>query len=325
MASFVETPAVGAPIDVHRLYGPILIGVFFNMILYGVLVTQITTYFQAQRKDALWIRLLVFYVFFIETSNTALDIAVMYQPLILEYGTIPGALPTVFLTQPLCIALVAFPIEVFFIWRIYSLTEARILPAIFFVLSLLAFGGGIWTTVALGGAGRWDNVSVSFHAASLWIAASMTTDLCIAFCLAWVLRKKKTGFGVTDTVVDRIIRMTVQTGLITAIVNILDLFSFLFVKNSTLNFMWSNPLSKLYSNCMMSTLNARSNLKDSLPDHIADSHSGPTRGNMGVDSVLVAAPRFPLHNKTAIGRSDSANDVSDGGYEIRMHKVVERF
>ncbi|KAJ7041635.1 hypothetical protein C8F04DRAFT_1079541 [Mycena alexandri] len=281
---------------------------------------QITTYFQAQRKDALWIRLLVFYVFFVETCNTALDISIMYQPLILDYGTIPGNLPTVFLTQPLCISLVQIPVEMFFIWRIHTLTGSRIIPGIFIALSVVAFGGGIWTTVALAGAGRWDNVSVSFHAATLWIAASMTTDLCIAFCLAWVLRRKKTGFGDTDTVVDRIIRMTVQTGLVTAVCNILDLLSFLLIKNSTLNFMWSNPLSKLYSNCMMSTLNARSNLKQSLPDHISD--SGPRREDIGGASVLVAAPPFPFHAKT---RSTLADDFNDREYGIRMNQVADRF
>ncbi|KAJ7778976.1 hypothetical protein B0H16DRAFT_1711326 [Mycena metata] len=295
------TPVFGTGIDVHNLFGPLLIGVFFNMILYGLLISQATTYFQAQRKDPLWIRLLVFYVIFVETSNTALDISIMYQPLILDYGTIPGKLPTVFLTQPLCIALVQFPIELFFIWRICTLTESMIIPAIFIAMSVVAFGGGIWTTVALAAAGRWDNVSVSFHAATLWISASMATDLCIAFCLAWVLRKRKTGVGATDTVVDRIVRMTVQTGLVTAVCNVLDLLSFLLIKNSTLNFMWSNPLSKLYSNCMMSALNARINFKQSLPTHI--SSSGPTQGNAGV--------AIPLQAKA---RHDLAGKVSDGKY-----------
>ncbi|KAJ7778914.1 hypothetical protein B0H16DRAFT_1711266 [Mycena metata] len=334
------TPAVGTGIDVHNLFGPILIGVFFNMILYGLLITQVTTYFQAQRKDPLWIRILVFYVIFVETSNTALDISVMYQPLILEYGTLPGKLPTGESTLLIRMyaftdslfpgslfdstslywgkALVQFPIELFLIWRIRTLTESMIIPAIFVALSVVAFGGGIWTTVALAGAGRWDNVSASFHAATLWISTSMATDLCIAFCLAWVLasgmiiRKRKTGFGATDTVVDRIIRMTVQTGLVTAVCNVLDLLSFLLIKNSTLNFMWSNPLSKLYSNCMMSTLNARTNLEQSLPTHI--SSSGPTHGNAGVV--------IPLQAKA---RNDLAGKVGDREYGIHVDQTVDAF
>ncbi|KAJ7778918.1 hypothetical protein B0H16DRAFT_1711269 [Mycena metata] len=324
MSSPVETPAFGSIIDVHRLYGPLLIGVFFNMILFGLLVAQAMTYFQTARKDPIWIRLLVFYVLFVETANTALDISVMYQPLVLEYGSIPGPLPTVFLTQPLCIALVAFPIELFFIKRIHTLTGSMIISGVFLVPALVAFGAGIWTTFALGGAGRWDNVQVSFEAAKVWISSSMATDLGIAFTLAWVLRSKKTGFGSTDTIVNRIIRMTVQTGLITAIVNVLDMLSFLVIKNSTFNFMWSNPLSKLYSNCMMSTLNARTDLKQSLPTHVSGSadRSAGSRGFM-------AARLVTLDNKDTIGGTTTyqtqtlTND--DPEYGIRMNKVVERF
>ncbi|KAJ7138957.1 hypothetical protein C8R46DRAFT_605415 [Mycena filopes] len=312
MSSPAEPPAFGTIMDVHLLYGPLLLGLCFNMILFGLLVSQAMTYYQTAHKDPVWMRLLVVYVLLVESANAALDIAVMYQPLITEYGSIPGKLPTLLLTQPLCIILVAFPIELFFIWRIRTLTGRNLLPAIFLVLATVAFGAGIWTTVSIAGAHRWDNVPVTFHAVTLWIATSMATDLCIAFCLAWVLRGKRTGFQKSDTVVDRIVRMTVQTGLITAVVNILDLLSFLFIKNTTFNFMWSNPLSKLYSNCMMSTLNARATLKNTLPDRAGSS-------GLAGSGVLVA-PRFPGgHNK-----QESMTDRSDA-YGIRMNKVVEQF
>ncbi|KAJ7041643.1 hypothetical protein C8F04DRAFT_1252965 [Mycena alexandri] len=293
MSSLVEGPAFGSIIDVHFLFGPLLIGLCFNMILFGLLISQMMTYFQTPQRDPIWMRLFIFYVLFVETANTALDIACLYQPLISEYGSIPGKLPTLLLTQPLSIILVSFPIELFFLWRIRSLTGNNTIPAILSVFAITALGGGIWTTVSIAGAGRWDNVPVTFHAVTLWIAASMTTDLCIAGCLAW--RKKKTGFGATDTVVDRIVRMTVQTGLVTAVVNVLDLLSFLLIKNTTFNFMWSNPLSKLYSNYHKSS-----------------------SGGVGT-GIFAAGPRFPVHTK------DTSNDLADTEYGIRMNKVVERF
>ncbi|KAJ7176884.1 hypothetical protein C8R46DRAFT_1213456 [Mycena filopes] len=322
------TPPFGSIIDVHRLFGPLLIGVFFNMILYGLLIAQVMTYYQTAGRDSLWIRLLVAYVIFVETANTALDISVMYQPLVLEYGSIPGKLPTVFLTQPLCIAMIAFPIELFFIYRIRALTGNKIIPVIFICFSCIAFGCGIWTTVALAGATGWDDVSVSFQAATAWISSSMGTDLCIAAVMAYALRRKKTGFAHTDTVVDKIIRMTVQTGLITAVTNILDMLSFLFIKNSTFNFMWSNPLSKLYSNCMMSSLNARVMLKADLPTHVSGERSGQSGGSGGgISSThkFVAARPFTL-TKDSMGGSTFQNDeLHDPEYGIQMNKVVERF
>ncbi|KAJ7758720.1 hypothetical protein B0H16DRAFT_1720808 [Mycena metata] len=340
MSSPTQTPPpFGTIIDVQLLFGPLLIGVFFNLILFGLLIAQMMTYFQSPKRDALWIRILVYYVLFAECSNSALDIAYMYQPLVLEYGSIPGNLPSLFITrrnsslsqapadpfvasdaEPLCVTLVGFPIQLFFIWRIRALTGLMILPIIFALLSAVSFGGGIWTIVRVSGAHRWDHIPRAYNAATVWLASSVGTDLCIAVCVAWALRKKKTGFASTDSVVDRIVRMTVQTGVITAIVNILDILCFILLKGKTVNFLWNIPLSKLYSNCMMSTLNARAGFKDIL--------AAPASGGLSAlryPSNL--SSRFTSDNKDTIVSNetyqtqDFGDDLRDVEYGIRMDKV----
>lgn len=122
-------------------FGPMLIGVFLNMILYGVrpnkdfvllawqkslqillnqasCLTSLSVHFliassswtdillfqnirlvgylahqsssfdnrDIWHRDSLWIRLFVAYLFVMETANSVIDIAMMYQPLIAEYG-----------------------------------------------------------------------------------------------------------------------------------------------------------------------------------------------------------------------------------------------
>ncbi|KAJ7354277.1 hypothetical protein DFH08DRAFT_854518 [Mycena albidolilacea] len=61
----------------------------------------------------------------------------------------------------------------------------------------------------------------------------------------------------TDSYVNKIIRLSIQTGFVTAAGALLDLILFLSVTNSTFNFMFDFPLSKLYTNALISTLNAR--------------------------------------------------------------------
>ncbi|KAJ7767185.1 hypothetical protein B0H16DRAFT_1521151 [Mycena metata] len=333
MSSPAGTPPFGSIIDVKLLYGPLLIGVFFNMILFGLLLGQMMTYFQSPRRDALWIRILVYYVLFVECSNTALDIAYMYQPLVLEYGAIPDKLPTVFITQPLCVILISFPIQLFFTYRVHALTGIVSIPIAFAVLACISCGGGLWTMSRVVGAQQWSKVPRSYNAAVLWLVSSMVTDLCIAAVLAWALRRKKTGFAATDTVVDRIIRMTVQTGVITAVVNTLDMLSFLFLKGKTINFMWNIPVSKLYSNCMMSTLNARAGFKDTLAAPVVGSLGSLGRTDpKDLDStdpgVFVAAPRFNSENKDTmvdINNTYQTQDFADdAAYGIRMSRIVER-
>ncbi|KAJ7195341.1 hypothetical protein GGX14DRAFT_475122 [Mycena pura] len=318
-------PSTGPTVDVRLSYGPLLIGIFFNMILYGVLIGQQLTYFKMTRRDPLWITALVWGVFVVETANTVFDMYMMYQPLILEYGAVPNLLPTLFVTQPLCVLVVGFPIQLFFIWRIRTLTQKRLVPGIILVFACVAVGGGIWTTVLIPIVATFQNIPRLYRSAQIWLITSGVTDLCIAASLASALRSKKTGFTVTDSVVDKIIRMTVQTGLVTALFSILDVVCFLTLRGKTVNFVWNIPLSKLYSNCLLSTLNARENLKTNM--------SG-SRGQHG---------NFVLSGQTFAGASDRKLDGQRqmptaldtfaqepaemiGGqeeYGIRMTKVVE--
>ncbi|KAF7320777.1 hypothetical protein HMN09_00164000 [Mycena chlorophos] len=252
--------------DVRLSYGPLLVGVFFNMILFGVSATQQLSYVQSSNRDRPGVRILIWCIFFVLVANTALDMYMMYQPLILEYGAPLYDLPTVFVSQPLSVVLVGFPTQVFFIWRIYALSKIRIIPIAIFLCSLLSLAGGIWTTVMVPIVASFPNVPLLYRSAEVWLISSAVTDLSIAASLAAILRGHKTGFRATDTLVDKLIRMTVQTGLITALCSVLDVVCFLTpaLRGKTVNFIWNIPLPKLYAICLMSTLNARDSLREAF-------------------------------------------------------------
>ncbi|KAI6045439.1 hypothetical protein EDC04DRAFT_2635542, partial [Pisolithus marmoratus] len=73
--------------------------------------------------------------------------------------------------------------------------------------------------------------------------------------LTWLERRKHL-YPVLISTINRILRMTVQTGVLTTIVAIVDLTCYLTV-SSGFHLIFSMALSKLYINCMLSTLNAR--------------------------------------------------------------------
>ncbi|KIJ24702.1 hypothetical protein M422DRAFT_274451, partial [Sphaerobolus stellatus SS14] len=70
----------------------------------------------------------------------------------------------------------------------------------------------------------------------------------------------------TDDVVNKIIVLTIQSGAITALFALLDFVLFLAIPSSTANFLVDFPLSKLYSNSLLSTLNARVGWSNTLGD-----------------------------------------------------------
>ncbi|KAF7344125.1 hypothetical protein MVEN_01702400 [Mycena venus] len=330
-----SAPAPALP-NVQLSYGPMLIGVFFNMILFGVLVGQTVTYYQLYKRDPAWMRLFVGFLFFVECANTALDMAMMYQPLILEYGQKPVFFPTVFMTEPLCVVLVSMPIQIFFAWRIHQLTKSLWIPIIISVLAIASFAGGVWTATMVQILRQFAKKPLLHNPALLWFLASCVADILITVSLVMTLSKKKTGFAATDSVLDKIIRTTIQTGAITALFSILDVACFMilphyavYVKCMVADFVWDLSLSKLYSNCLMSTLNARQKLNSASHQSTFQQRRSvvlsPARsGGSGKHESFLDTSTGPLGSVTYDGGEDHHGHVSDLEYGIHMTKIVER-
>jgi len=94
----------------------------------------------------------------------------------------------------------------------------------------------------------------------------------ITASLVWSLHTQKSGNFISDTLVNQIIRITLQTGALTTTFAILDVLMFIIPKNSTWQFIWDLPLGKLYTNSLLSTLNARSGWS-SLADQAVDTNA----------------------------------------------------
>ncbi|KAF9259069.1 hypothetical protein L218DRAFT_1004261 [Marasmius fiardii PR-910] len=274
--------------DVSLRFGPMLIGVFLNMILYGIMIVQArifivlrfwrfaegncnARYCFIQRltisfllpRDSLWLKLLVAYLFILSTLNSAFDMAMMYDPLISGFGSEEAFanFPKLFVAEPIAIALIACPIQCFFAWRIYRITGNIWIPCIVILLALASCGGGIWTGVMVGVIKVFARKPELHTPALVWFLTSCVADVIITATLVSSLRGRKTGFVVTDTVIDKIIRTTVQTGMITAVCAIGDVVFFMALGHTALNFIWDLMLSKLYTNCLLSTLNSRTSLQ----------------------------------------------------------------
>ncbi|KAF8157232.1 hypothetical protein B0H34DRAFT_798528 [Crassisporium funariophilum] len=308
--------------NVELLFGPFLLGTFINMILYGVLTVQVYHYYLTFKKDAPWIRYLVFYLFMAETVNTGCDIAMMYQPLIQKFGQ-PDAVkffPTMFAAEPVVIVAISTPIQIFFAWRIKLLTKSNILACIIVIFSIVSCGGGIWTTIRLVQVKLFSRKPELHTAALVWFLAAVVADVLITSVLVFSLSRRKTGFVATDDAISKIIRMTVQTGFITAFFAVGDVVFFMTLPHTALNFLWDLALSKLYSNCLLSTLNARSGLQEmtgyqSQQRNVVSSGGRRPEGMMDGPAHNLGSAMYELETRTF--------DHSDVEYGITITKVVE--
>ncbi|KAJ8463199.1 hypothetical protein ONZ45_g6559 [Pleurotus djamor] len=271
-----------------------LIGVFLNTILYGLLVLQMFIYYQTYKKDATWIKYFVLYLFVIETMNTGFDIAMMYEPLILNWGSAVATtfFPKMLAAEPIVTASISTPIQIFIAWRILTISKSRIIPAIIVFFAIVSLGGATWTSVKLAMIKLFIRKPELHWCALLWLLSSAISDGLIAFTLVYTLYQRKTGFKETDNAINRIMRVTIQTGLVT-------------------NFVWDLALGKLYSNALLSTLNARAgwnNLANANASH------NVLFGDTGASSTVVSENTFRFRNS----RKSSANPqlVTTGVFEL---------
>ncbi|GLB38883.1 hypothetical protein LshimejAT787_0600450 [Lyophyllum shimeji] len=317
--------------SVQLLFGPMLIGVFFNMILYGILLVQMYTYYQLYKKDAPWIRFLVWYLFIIETANTAFDMFIMYEPLIIRYGSPDGTkfFPTLFASEPLVIVAVSTPIQLFFAWRIMKLTKSIWIPIAIALFGVVSLGGGIWTGVKITIVKLFARKPELHNPALVWFLSSCVADVLITGSLVYSLSKRRTGFVATDDAISRLIRMTVQTGMLTALFAVGDVVFFMTLPHTALNFLWDLALSKLYTNCLMSTLNARASLNEKAH---SSSHGqristmNPRRQIETYESGHANPLGSPMYELDAQKSFSPASSYPPGDveYGITVTKVVER-
>ncbi|KAF9516834.1 hypothetical protein BS47DRAFT_608345 [Hydnum rufescens UP504] len=90
----------------------------------------------------------------------------------------------------------------------------------------------------------------------VWLSLSALTDVIIALTMVQYLRSHRTGFSSTEDILTKLVRFTIQTGAVTSLWAILDLIIYLSFPNN-LHLIFNMPLSKLYSNACISSLNAR--------------------------------------------------------------------
>ncbi|KAJ7057660.1 hypothetical protein C8F01DRAFT_1256289 [Mycena amicta] len=230
------------------IFGPMLIGLILNVLLYGVMTTQMFTYYRKYTQDPRWIRYFMLYLLILETAVVVIQCGIVFQPLILEYGTPQAVInfPTLLPGDALTIALVSGPIQVFTAWRIKVISASYILPACICFLSLASFSLGLTSGVRVFLAGKFTNFAQLTSTTTAWLITTAVCDIVIAGGMTWSLLSRKTGFKHVDGQINRIVKLSVETGSITAAVAILDLALAIGIPNKA--------VSKLYRG--FSALNA---------------------------------------------------------------------
>ncbi|THU91086.1 hypothetical protein K435DRAFT_801523 [Dendrothele bispora CBS 962.96] len=189
--------------------------------------------------------LMVIILLVLEALNTGIDFAMVYQGLFKIFGQMSFDIPLL-AANPVLISSISTLVQLNYASRIRILTKSNVLAGFIFILALISFAssicGTVFTTLHSNWADGFDNsIFISLVA---WLTTSATTQ-------------KKDSMPVTKSVVNKIIILTIQTGVLTSVAAVADILTFTLVKGATFQFIWDFSISKLYTNSLLSTLNAR--------------------------------------------------------------------
>ncbi|KAJ7354393.1 hypothetical protein DFH08DRAFT_1077118 [Mycena albidolilacea] len=257
---------------VDLILGPMLIGAMLNMILYGVMFIQMFTYHQHYANDSRWIRYFMLYLLLAATSDVVIEFHIIYDSLIIQNGT-QAALttsPKLLPGDAVLISFVSAPIQLFTAWRISVITGSFILPGFVVLLSMGSFGSGITVAVKAFLNPEFRSFQTFATEVVVWLVLSALCDIIIAAGMTYALYTRKTSFRIADGQIDRIIRLSVETGGLTAITALADVVLFLTFHTTTMNVAVDFPLSALYICSVLVMLNSRERHK--TPD-IEHAHS----------------------------------------------------
>ncbi|KAJ7824546.1 hypothetical protein B0H14DRAFT_2823645, partial [Mycena olivaceomarginata] len=258
--------------------GPILLGIFrmssfnlpcrwtdlifmkVNTYLYGLVTNQYMNYVNHRFNDPAWIRAIVIILFVLDTTHSAAGIYAAWDLCVTNFNN-PNILGTVDWTMPfttIAMATSGVVTQTFLIHRVFKLTKNKWLVVF---LATLSIGGYVcaWIGAVKGGnmkeVGKLSQILPLVTSGCL--ALFCIVDLLITAILIFVLVHSKTGFRHTDTIINRLIRGAIQTGLFTAMFALSDLFCFIFAPHTTFDMMFAYPLGRIYTNSLLDTLNAR--------------------------------------------------------------------
>ncbi|VDB86650.1 unnamed protein product [Peniophora sp. CBMAI 1063] len=265
--------------------GTLLVGIWFNTYLYGIVTYQSAAYWRTPFNDHLLIKAMVLFLFVLDTVHSAAVLEMAWYYCVTNYAN-PEALGVAhwpYTFTPIATALAAFVTQAFLGYRVFRLLHNNkyiygfLLTCAFISMVLGIYcGSKAWSIAVLA------ELSVLTPPVTAWLSLQASLDLILCGLLVYCFLGSRTGFRRTDDVLNQLIRGAIQTGVFAAMFALADLATF--IQYPTANFygMFAIPIGRIYTNTLLDTLLTRETLRNKFSSD--DHQSSPT----------AAAPRSEL-------------------------------
>ncbi|KAK7691517.1 hypothetical protein QCA50_004916 [Cerrena zonata] len=258
--------------------GTLMVGIVFNTFLFGLVTFQFAAYYRRQFNDPPVIKAMILFLFILDTVHSASVIYMLWGYTVTNYNN-PSALAIgmwPYMWTPIATCLAAIVTQTFLGYRIYRLSKNIYLYIFIMTAAVPGFVLGFIAGVRAMIIKVFADLVVLSPVVIGWLSLQVVSDVMITISLIIILSRSRTGFRKTDTVLNKLIRGAVQTGLFAGIFSIGDLICFLKVPQTNLYGMFAIPIGRIYTNTLLDTLLTRDELRDKL-SQVADMDSTQNR------------------------------------------------
>jgi hypothetical protein len=318
-------------------FGAELVGVICTAALFGVMSLQTYLYFENYPRDGKWLKALVGAVWVLDLLQMMACSHFVYWYTVSNWG-IPDGLNNVHWTGVAHIGLTAFIpflVQLFFLRRVWILGRNIFIVAFIGVAASLGAGFGLANCVYVARHPHFSSLQGFDWGVDIWLICAPLADVCIAAFLVNALFKSRSGFS--ETIVKRLIVYTINTGLLTSVIAVLDLITFKTLPNGAVHLIFNFMLSKLYTNSLLASLNARSSLSGrgrttddgiSLPVY---RRTGTSRVVMGgqsktaIDHITVDVTTTTTRDQTTVNDTGSKVNMDNDYKDSNMSETDVSF
>ncbi|KAF9475721.1 hypothetical protein BDN70DRAFT_223293 [Pholiota conissans] len=322
--------------------GAEVIGLYINLVLYGVELLMVIQYFftARARQDSKFILLAV-------TTNLILDSLVsisqcvnMFTILVVDWGENEDYIP-VYWSIPVRIfatGVGALIVQGFLTQRYYCLSSNCIVTTFIIALMLLSLSGSLYLGILVSLASSRIKAEQLHDKKSLtiYLASSAATDICITIALTWkLLYQEKEGILSMRTkhIVRRVVAFAIVTGTVTSAVALATLISFLIDRTGGVSPCFGFFLGRVYTITMLFALLFREKLAGktfmnvdfiddaellSMPTQQPAPSSSDPRTSTTIDTEMVFAS--PTTIETENPQSPSHCSELEDGFEHTQKK-----
>jgi len=237
--------------------GPVFLAHCFNWSLYGLLCLQVYIFYASFPRDARHTKALVYGLFVIDTISIACSTYSGYWIFVQNWGqrSVFNHLGWSWATVPASSGLVALIVQIFFAHRIWSISKNWWMPVFIVLLSGVACGFAFASAAEVAHLQSFTYIRLQIP--SIWLSFGIAADFFVCATLVYYLMKAPKGFALTNRIIVRLVRISIETALVTIVAAAVKLY-LIFSRSDNMHLLFCLLLARLYSNALLGTLNSRS-------------------------------------------------------------------